>query len=686
MNRDDAKNKIAELSKELRKHNYQYYVLAEPLISDREFDFMLKELEALEAEFPELKAPDSPSQMVGGAVTKNFETIPHSVPMLSLSNTYSKEELEDFDARIRKLTDQPFEYTCELKFDGLAIALRYENGALEKAITRGDGVQGDDVTTNVKTIRSIPHYLKGDYPSTFEIRGEIFMHKKAFQRLNEQREAQGEKAFANARNSAAGTLKMQEQDEVAKRPLDCFVYHVISDLPQFKEHYQSLRMCKPWGLPISDEMRICPDLSSVWKYIVEWDSKRKDLGYEIDGVVIKVNNFEMQEELGFTSKSPRWAIAYKFETERALTRLNKVTYQVGRTGAITPVANLEPVLLLGTTVKRASLHNQDIISELDVREGDMVYVEKGGEIIPKIVEIETSQRPEGTVPTIFPEECPACGTPLIRKEGEAAHYCPNDATCPPQVKGRIEHYISRKAMDIESLGEGKIDMLVEAGLLRTAADLYKLTYEDLFGLTKIVVDDEGEERKLSFKEKTAENILAGIEASKQQPFEKMLYGLGIRYVGETVAKKLGKALRTMEAIQNSSEEELCAVEEIGIKIAQSVIEYFEVEENRTIVAELATAGLKMESEIVEQVLESEALVGKKIVVSGVFEKYSRNEIKALIEQHGGKNVGSISGSTDFVLAGDKMGPSKLEKAQKLGVTIISEDDFLQMIGDPKGAS
>jgi len=679
MNREDAIIRIKELSAQLNQHNYRYYVLAEPSISDREFDFLLKELEALENEYPDLLRPDSPSQKVGGAVTKDFETIPHSIPMLSLSNTYSLDELKDFDTRIQKLTDQPYEYTCELKFDGLAIALRYENGALSKAITRGDGTQGDNVTTNVKTIRSIPHQLVGDYPNQLELRGEIFMHKKAFARLNMSRVEAGDKPFANARNSAAGTLKMQEQDEVAKRPLDCFLYHVISDDAQFTEHFQSLKLCKPWGLPISEEMRICSGIEEVWEYITEWDSKRKDLGYEIDGVVIKINNFEMQEELGFTSKFPRWAIAYKFETERALTRLERVTYQVGRTGAITPVANLEPVQLLGTTVKRASLHNQDVIAELDVREGDMVYVEKGGEIIPKIVEVDMGQRPAGTIPTVFPERCPDCDTILQRKEGEAAHYCPNSATCPPQVKGRIEHFISRKAMNIDSLGEGKVDMLVEAGLIKDPADLYGLEYQDIFGLTKITQDD-GEERKISFKEKTAENILSGIEASKTQAFEKVLYGLGIRYVGETVAKKLGKALKSIDAISDASFEELCAIDEIGSKIAESVRQYFESEENRTIVSRLKNYGLNLESQVVDKEFSSEVLLDKRIVVSGVFEKHSRNEIKALIEEHGGKNVSSISAKTDFVLAGANMGPAKLEKAGKLGVTIIDEETFLEMIG------
>jgi DNA ligase (NAD+) len=678
MNPEEAKSKIEHLSKELKQHNYKYYVLAEPSISDREFDFMLKDLESLESQFPEFAKANSPTKTVGGAVTKNFITVQHSIPMLSLSNTYSLEELEDFDTRIKKLTDQDYEFTCELKFDGLAIALRYEQGVLVQAVTRGDGVQGDDVTDNVKTIRSIPHKLQGNYPEKLEIRGEIFMHKKAFQRLNLRRLEEGDKAFANARNSASGTLKMQEQDEVAKRPLDCFLYHVVSDDNRFVAHYESLKMCEPWGLPISDEMRVCHELKDVWSFIEEWDQKRSGLGYEIDGVVIKVNNFEMQKELGFTSKFPRWAIAYKFETERALTKLIQVTYQVGRTGAITPVANLAAVQLSGTTVKRASLHNQDFISELDVREGDMVYVEKGGEIIPKIVDVELSQRPDETVALTFPKYCPDCATELIRKEGEAAHYCSNFESCPPQVKGRIEHFISRKAMNIDSLGEGKVDMLVEAGLIRTPADLYTLTFEDLFGLTKIV-QENGEERRISFQEKTAVNILNGLKASIEQPFEKVLYGLGIRFVGETVAKKLAKALRNMNAIQSANIEELIAIDEIGMVIAQSVNNYFNEPENLAIIDSLKLSGLKLESDQEEEKLLSEKLVGKKVVVSGVFLEYSRNELKLLIEQHGGKNVSSISAKTDFVLAGDKMGPAKLEKANKLGVQIMDEAAFLNLI-------
>jgi DNA ligase (NAD+) len=680
MNREDAKSKIIYLSGELKRHNYLYYVLAEPTLSDRDFDFMLKELEALEDQYPEFVKSDSPSKKVGGAITKNFITENHSVPMLSLSNTYNWEELQDFDKRIKKLTDQEYEFTCELKFDGLAIALRYERGILTKAITRGDGVQGDDVTTNVKTIRSIPHELLGDYPEHFEIRGEIFMHKKAFQKLNETRIYDGDKPFANARNSASGTLKMQEQDEVAKRPLDCFVYHLISEEGRFAEHYQSLKLCEPWGLPVSNEMRICKDIEDVWKFIEHWDSQRSKLGYEIDGVVIKVNSFDMQDELGFTSKYPRWAIAYKFETERALTVLNEVSYQVGRTGAITPVANLEAVQLSGTTVRRASLHNQDFIKEMDIREGDSVYVEKGGEIIPKIVGVELSQRPENTSELNFPHTCPDCSTVLVRKEGEAAHYCPNAETCPPQLKGRIEHFISRKAMNIDSLGEGKVDMLVEAGLVRTPADLYNLNFEDLFGLTKIV-EQNGEERKVSFKEKTAENILAGLNSSISQPFEKVLYGLGIRYVGETVAKKLAKALKNIESIQTASLEELVAIDEIGMVIAQSVKQHFDDAANCDIVASLRSSGLNFEIEEKEDEFASEKLLGKRIVVSGVFTHYSRAELKGLIEQHGGKNVSSISAKTDFVLVGENMGPSKLEKANGLGVAIITEAEFTELIKD-----
>ncbi|MCB9262231.1 MAG: NAD-dependent DNA ligase LigA [Flavobacteriales bacterium] len=676
---EQIQQKIKQLTDELKQHNYSYYVLAMPEISDREFDQKLKELEKLEQAYPQYKDQNSPTSIVGGGITKEFETIKHDTPMLSLGNTYSQQELIDFDNRIKKLIGDDFEYTCELKFDGFAIGLKYIDGKLARALTRGDGVQGDDVTTNVKTIRSIPHHLSGNFPAEVEVRGEIFMHRKAFEKMNTEREAAGEKPFANPRNSAAGTIKMQEQNEVAKRPLDAFLYHVLGDEKEFTTHHGSLLKAKSWGLPVSDEMRIAKNMEEVWKYIEQWDKKRKELSFDIDGIVVKVNDFALQRELGFTAKSPRWAIAYKFETERASTRLLSISYQVGRTGAITPVANLEPVLLLGTTVKRASLHNADIISELDVRVGDMVYVEKGGEIIPKIVGIDENQRPSNAEKTIFIHQCPECQTELIRKEGEAAHYCPNDNGCPPQIKGRIEHFISRKALNIDSLGEGKIGILYDSNLVKNAADLYQLCFDQLEGLSKTIINEEtGDERLISFREKTAQKILDGIEQSKNIPFSQVLYGLGIRFVGATVAKKLANHFKTIHNLRAATFEQLIAVDEIGDKIAESVLDYFSNETNNGIVDQLIAAGLQME-EAEAAAPTSNALGGAKIVVSGVFSHFSRDEIKNEVEKHGGINVSSISAKTDYVLAGENMGPAKLEKAQKLGVKIISEEEFLEMI-------
>lgn len=675
----DIKNTISALTESLRKHNYNYYVLAMPKISDREFDKQLKELERLEAAYPQYKQSNSPTTSVGGAVTKDFNTVAHDVPMLSLGNTYSKEELFDFDNRVKKLIGDNFEYTCELKFDGLAIGIKYKNGVLTQALTRGDGVQGDDVTTNVKTIRSIPHHLKGEYPDEVEVRGEIFMHRKAFAKMNADRIAAGDKPFANPRNSAAGTIKMQEQSEVAKRPLDAFLYHILGDEKEFKTHNGALLKAKAWGLPVNDDMRIASTMEDVWSFIEVWDKKRKDLSYDIDGIVIKVNDFNLQHDLGFTAKSPRWAIAYKFETERASTKLESISYQVGRTGAVTPVANLEPVLLLGTTVKRASLHNADVMSDLDVRIGDTVYVEKGGEIIPKIVGVNLEKRASTAAPTTFIHLCPECGTPLVRTEGEAAHYCPNDGGCPPQIKGRIEHFISRKALNIDSLGEGKIGMLFDAGLVTSPADLYDLSFEDLNGLSKSVVnEDTGESRLISFREKTAQKIIDGIVASKQIPFDRVLYGIGIRFVGSTVAKKLAQHFKTIISLQQAELEMLVTVDEIGDKIGQSVVDFFAIESNREMVERLTTAGLQMEQAAGEALLSSK-LEGMKIVVSGVFTSFSRNDLKSEIEKHGGQNVGSISAKTSFVLAGENMGPAKLEKAEKLGVRVVSESEFIEMI-------
>ena len=671
--------KIIQLTEELKAHNYKYYVLAQPSISDREFDQKLKDLEALEQAYPQYKQPNSPTSVVGGEVTKEFNTVKHDVPMLSLGNTYSKEELFDFDLRVKKLIGNDFKYTCELKFDGFAIGIKYVNGQLTQALTRGDGVQGDDVTTNVKTIRSIPHTLTGNYPEHVEVRGEIFMHRAAFDKMNADRIAQGEKPFANPRNSAAGTIKMQEQNEVAKRPLDAFLYHVLGDEKKFQTHHGSLLKAKEWGLPVSTEMMLAGSIDEVWDYISKWDKKRKELSYDIDGIVVKVNDFHLQNEMGFTAKSPRWAIAYKFETERASTQLLSIDYQVGRTGSITPVANLEPVLLLGTTVKRASLHNADVIADLDVRIGDEVFVEKGGEIIPKIVGINLDKRPDSSRETVFIDTCPECGAPLVRKEGEAAHYCPNEHGCPPQIKGRIEHFISRKALDIDSLGEGKIGMLYDAGLVKTPADLYELQFDDLVGLSRNVINEEtGEARLISFREKTAQKIIDGVATSKQVPFHRVLYGISIRFVGSTVATKLAEHFKTMQNLMQADFEALVAVDEIGEKIARSVIDYFAEESNALEIQRLIELELQVEAEEPESLI-SNALEGKKIVVSGVFEVYSRNDLKKEIELHGGKNVSSISAKTDYVVAGDNMGPAKLEKAQKLGITILSEQEFIALI-------
>lgn len=675
------KQQIDALTKELKEHNYNYYVLAEPTISDREFDRKLKELEALEKEFPELAHPDSPVKVVGGAVTKNFITKKHSRPMLSLGNTYSEAELREFDERAKKLAGMDFKYVAELKFDGFAIGLTYKNGKLIQALTRGDGTQGDDVTENVKTIRTIPHQLHGNYPEDFEIRGEIFMHRKAFDRMNEERVKNGEAPFANPRNSAAGTIKMQESSEVAKRPLDCFLYHFLGDEKRFLTHYDSLKEAETWGLQINDAAKVCKSMDEVWAFIKYWDKERKKLSFEIDGVVVKVNSYQLQHELGFTAKNPRWAIAYKFETERAATKLLSVSFQVGRTGAVTPVANLEPVLLLGTTVKRASLHNQDIINELDIRVGDTVFVEKGGEIIPKIIEVDMDMRPLDSKPLEFITHCPECGTALIRKEGEAANYCPNEEGCPPQIKGKMVHFVARKALDIDSMGEETIDLLWEKGLIKNVADFYTLKYEDMLGLMKISIDEEaGTKKNIRLLDKSVTNILAGVEASKNTPFERVLFGLGIRFVGETVAKKLAKYFKTLDAITAASFEELIALDEIGDRIAESIIQWFANPQHLEIIEKLKAAGLHLSVNESNQVEIDNKLEGKSFVVSGVFTKFSRDELKETIEKFGGKNVGSISSKTDFVLAGENMGPVKLQKATDLGIKIISEEDFLEMIG------
>ncbi|MFC5044653.1 NAD-dependent DNA ligase LigA [Aquimarina hainanensis] len=661
----NIEDKIIQLREELRQHNYNYYVLDKPTISDYDFDHLLKELQKLEEKHPEYYDANSPTLRVGGEVTKNFATIVHEQRMYSLDNSYSKEDLLDWETRIKKLVDGEVQYTCELKYDGASINLTYEEGALVRAVTRGDGIQGDDVTTNVKTIKSVPLKLKGDYPSKFDIRGEIVLPYEGFRKMNEERLAAGEEPYANPRNTASGSLKLQDSSEVAKRPLDCLLYNLVGDRIQIVSQYESLEKARAWGFKVPGESRLAKSIDEVLEFVNYWDEHRKDLPYETDGVVVKVNNLQQQEELGFTSKAPRWAMAYKFKAEQVATVLKEITYQVGRTGAITPVANLEPVQLAGTVVKRASLHNADQIAKLDVREGDTVFVEKGGEIIPKIVGVDITKR-ENTSPTVYISVCPECQTALIRKEGEAQHYCPNDLGCFPQVVGRIQHFIARKAMDIEGLGGETVALLVKENLITNYADLYDLKKEQVIPLERMA-------------EKSADNLINGILKSKEIPFERVLFALGIRYVGETVAKKLAKHYKNIDAIIAATEEELVNVEEIGIKIAQSVQEFFSVEAHKELIQRLKNAGVQLEISAEKLAGQTEVLSGKVFVVSGVFEKVSRNELKKLIENNGGKVSSSISSKTSYVVAGANMGPSKLEKATKLGVAIISEDDFLAMV-------
>ena len=661
----NAKLRIEQLTNTLKDHNYRYYVLAEPIISDFEFDQILKELEHLELQFPQFADPNSPTKKVGGSVSEGFITVKHQRPMLSLANSYNEEELREFDDRICKATGlSTIEYVCELKIDGLAISVFYENGKLVQAITRGDGIQGDDVTENVKTIRSLTHTLSGNYPEKFELRGEIFMHRKGFDRLNEQRKAAGEAEYANPRNVASGSLKTKDTAEVAKRPLDIYLYYLLEDEGRFQNHAESLEAAKSWGLKIAETSKVCNGIDQVLAFLHEWDEKRHDLSFDTDGVVIKVNNKNLQEELGFTAKTPRWAIAYKFQTETATTKLLGITYQVGRTGAITPVAELQPVALLGTTVKRASLHNANEMQRLDVRIGDMVFVEKGGEIIPKIVGIDFSQRALDSQPETYITHCPECQTELVRAEGEAQHYCPNDQLCPPQVIGKIEHFVGRKAMDIQSIGSEMAETLYRNKLVKTAADLYDLTFEQLIQLDRM-------------GEKSANNIIDGIHASKQQPFERVLFAMGIRYIGETVAKKLVAAFLTIEALMAASVEDMLAVDEIGDRIAQTL---FQTLQNPRIVQEIERfkiAGLRFETQKIEKA--SEKLAGKIFVISGVFENHSRDELKDLVENNGGKMASGITSKTNFLIAGSGVGPSKLEKAQQLGVTFLSEDELINMI-------
>jgi len=668
MAKEETKKKIEKLSKELEEHNYKYYVLAQPSISDYEFDMMMKELIELEKKHPDLVSSDSPSQRVGGAVTKEFLAVKHGYPFLSLDNSYSREDLEDFDTRVRKGVAGNIEYVCELKYDGVAIGLKYEHGSLVQAVTRGDGEQGDDVTTNVKTIRSIPLKLKGkEFPDKFEIRGEIFMPHKIFEQINKEREEVGDLAFANPRNSSAGTLKMQDSAEVAKRKLDCIMYVLYSKEQLFKSHYESLKEAKSWGFKISDYIVKCKSLSEIFEFIDYWDEHRKKLAFDIDGVVIKVNSYDQQKVLGFTAKSPRWAISYKFKAESAATILEEITYQVGRTGAITPVANLKPVHLGGTTVKRASLHNADIIEKLDVRVGDTVFVEKGGEIIPKITGVDLKKRPSHSLKTKYISKCPECGTELVRGEEEAKHYCPNEWGCPPQIKGNMEHFTSRRAMNIDSLGSETIDMLYEKGFIKNIADIYEL-HKHKKELQEI-------ER---MGERSVSNLLAGIEESKQVPFERVLYALGIRHVGETLAKKLARQLRNIDAIMDATEEQLTATNDIGEQVAKSIKEYFGQKRNKELVERLQKHGLQFESNV-EQAKQSTKLEGLTFVVSGVFTKFSRDDLKNAIESNGGKVAGTVSGKTSYIVAGENMGPEKLKKAEKLGVKIIDENEFEKMI-------
>lgn len=663
----EIKQKIESLRTELREHNYNYYVLDNATISDFEFDMKLKELQALEAKHPEYYDASSPTLRVGGTITKNFETVVHEHRMYSLDNSYSKEDLEDWEKRIQKiLGDAPVEFTCELKYDGASISLTYENGQLVKGVTRGDGFQGDDVTSNIKTIRSVPLQLKGDYPPKFDIRGEIVLPFEGFAKMNQERIENGEDPYMNPRNTASGSLKLQDSALVAERPLDCLLYSIVGVNLKLESQSQMLEKARDWGFKVPKAAKLCKTTEEVLEFIDHWDKHRHELPYETDGVVIKVNSIQHQEELGYTSKSPRWAMAYKFKAEQVSTVLNEITYQVGRTGAITPVANLEPVLLAGTTVKRASLHNADQIEKLDIREGDTVFVEKGGEIIPKIVGVDFTQRPISSQPTQYIDHCPECNTPLERTEGDAKHYCPNEYGCPPQITGRIQHYISRKAMDIEGLGGETVELLFKEGLIENYADLYLLTKEQLIPLERMA-------------EKSAENLVKGVAESVKIPFERVLFALGIRFVGETVAKKLARAYKNIDSLMVATVEELMTVDEIGQRIAESVVSFFRNGINLEIISRLRQYGVQFEVSADKLENQTDLLKGQTFVVSGVFENLSRDELKKLIEDNGGKVGSSISSKTSYLVAGDKMGPSKRTKAESLGVPIISETDFLNML-------
>lgn len=663
----DIFSKIQALREELNQHNYNYYVLDNPTISDYEFDIKLKELQELEAKHPEYFDENSPTQRVGGTITKSFKTVQHEYRMYSLDNSYSKEDLLDWEARAQKiLGNVPLEYTCELKYDGASISISYENGILKKAVTRGDGFQGDEVTNNIKTIKAVPIKLKGDFPEKFDIRGEIILPFAGFEKMNQELIEIGETPYANPRNTASGSLKLQDSSEVAKRPLDCLLYSIIGNNLPFNSQFEGLEKARQWGFKVPKQSHLAKNMGEVFEFINHWDKHRHEMPYETDGVVIKINDLNQQEELGYTAKSPRWAIAYKFKAEQVSTRLNSISYQVGRTGAITPVANLEPVQLAGTVVKRASLHNADQIAKLDIRINDEVFVEKGGEIIPKIVGVDVSKRKQNSEIVQYITHCPECQTELIRKEGEAQHYCPNYYGCPPQIIGRIQHYITRKAMDIDGLGGETVALLFNNGLATNYADLYELKKEQVIPLERMA-------------EKSAENLITGIEKSKAVPFERVLYALGIRYVGETVAKKLAKHYKSIDNLAAASLSELILVDEIGDKIAQSVIEFFDKPENKVIIERLKRYGVQLKTSAQQDTTVSDKLSGKTFVVSGVFTKFSRDDLKKAIEDNGGKVGSSISAKTHYVVAGDNMGPAKLEKANQLGIPIITEDDFITMI-------
>ncbi len=663
----DLEKKIVELRRELREHNHNYYVLDNPTISDYEFDMKLLELKELETSNPEFADPSSPTNRVGGAVTKNFQTVAHDHRMYSLDNSYSREELLDWEKRVqRQLGEIAVEFSCELKYDGASISLTYENGILARAVTRGDGYKGDDVTTNIKTIRSIPLQLQGKYPAKVDIRGEIVLPLQGFARMNQERIDNGEEPYMNPRNTASGSLKLQDSGLVAKRPLECLVYGMAGNNLGISTHFEVLETAREWGFKVPGAAKLCKTTTEVMDFVNHWDIHRHELPYETDGVVVKVNSLLQQEELGHTAKSPRWALAYKFKAEQVSTLLRKITYQVGRTGAVTPVANLKPVLLAGTTVKRASLHNADQIAKLDIREGDTVFVEKGGEIIPKIIGVDFTKRVPNSEPTGYITDCPECGTILERLEGEAQHYCPNETGCPPQITGRIQHYISRKAMDIDGLGSETVELLFKEGLIHNYADLYTLTVEQLLPLERMA-------------QKSAENLVKGVAESVEIPFERVLFALGIRYVGETVAKKLAKAYKNIDALMLASRDELTQVDEIGERIAGSVVSFFEQEKNKEIISRLKQYGVQFSLSEAQMQNQSDQLNGQIFVVSGVFEKVSRTELKKLIEDNGGKVGSSISAKTSYVVAGENMGPSKKTKAESLGIPIITEDSFLGML-------